>query len=152
MAATEATILSGVAPPWQTDDVGLQHGLGSSLISNQTFIVTGHGHDISGTADEFQYLYRTWSGDAEMVARIANLVNTLNPADGSAKSGVMFRQSLAPDAANSFTFLSLSNGAGFQTRPTVGADTTAIAGPAGGQNWLKLVRARDAFYSYVSSD
>ena len=154
MAATEAGVTSQVVPPWQNDDIGPQHGLGNVQISNGAFTVTGHGSyrcDIYGAADDFHYVYQSWSGDGEIIALVANLVDTQNPADSWAKSGVMFRQSLAPGAPNAFTLLTVQHGAAFQSRVSPGADTTYLTGPAG-QNWLRLVRSNDVFTSYVSTD
>ncbi len=59
-----------------------------------TFTIRASGADISGTANEFEFVHQTLDGDGEIVARVASIANT----NAWAKAGVMIRAS--PDAGS----------------------------------------------------
>src|SRR5207253_11232564 len=86
--SADATIVA--RPPtvpvgWASQRVGT--GAGDSSVWGSTFTLTNAGQDIWGTADAFQYVWRTLNGDARIVARVASL----QAANSFAKAGVMFR-------------------------------------------------------------
>jgi hypothetical protein len=71
---------------------------GGSGRTRNNFQVRGSGGDVWAEADSFHFLSRTVTGDAEIVARLANFERT----NGDAKAGVMFRDGMTPDARNVF--------------------------------------------------
>ena len=136
---------------WSDADIGAVNlaGNASCSFASGTYTVTGAGADIWNNADAFHFVYVPWSGDGTLVARVSDLTGT----DGWAKAGVMFRNSLAPEAMNSYAALSYSNGATFQNRSvTAGSSTNNILTPATAPFWVKLTRAANTFKGYASPD
>jgi len=78
---------------WAQKDIGrMTSGGGASYakVGNSTFVVSGHGRDIGGTADSFGFAYTSVTNNFTFTARL--LVN------GSVKVGLMMRESLATDS------------------------------------------------------
>ncbi|MCX5644095.1 MAG: PA14 domain-containing protein [Phycisphaerae bacterium] len=174
---------SNNAPPYAsqvelaTDPNWLQYGLTDLLVKftgragpsattgvvydNGTYKVTGAGTDIWGTSDQFQYVYKTLTGDSTIIARV---VSNGTGANGWAKGGVMVRQSLAGNSASAYVGVTGSsangNGACFQNRATAGLDmgandATSNATPAAPINppyWVKLERKGNDFSGSISPD
>ena len=136
-------------PPWTSQDVGAVSIPGSSSFAAGVFTVSGSGPDIDLTADAFQYAYQTLDGDGQIVARVVSLQNT----DPWAKAGVMFRESLAADSAEVMLAVTAGNGLSFQWRPSSGALTNAMPGPAvSAPYWIRLVRSGNTFTGLSSVD
>jgi len=118
-----------------------------------TYSITGSGADIWGTSDQFHYAYRELTGDATMIARVADNGSGTNE---WAKGGVMIRQSL--DAGSNHTFMPITagggNGASFQGRSEADASSwnndsgEAVAPPY----WVKLERVGNDFSGFISPD
>jgi regulation of enolase protein 1 (concanavalin A-like superfamily) len=144
----------GTNPPggttvWTAAPIG-NPASSSATIGAAAISATVASSDIWGTADSFGFVYQPWSGDGEIVTRVDGLTNT----HSWAKAGVMFRQSLAPGAANAFVFLTPSVGAVFQHRATDGgssATATHSWGPSA-PYWLRLVRSGNVFSAYASAN
>jgi len=136
---------------WTGADIGSPGQAGSRTISGSTFTVNGSGADIFSTSDSFYYLSQSYSGDAQLTARIVSQDRT----DPWAKAGVMVRASTAANAANAFLCATPLNGLPFQTRATNGA---ATAGNGGGTTaftapyWVRLTRSGNVFTSFRSTD
>ncbi|TET84182.1 MAG: hypothetical protein E3J37_04165, partial [Anaerolineales bacterium] len=118
-----------------------------------TYTITGSGTDIWGTSDEFHYGYRELTGDAVMVARVADNGSGTNE---WAKGGVMIRQSL--DAGSTHRYMPITggggNGASFQGRPvadgsSVNVDSGEVVAPP---YWVKLERVGNDFSGSISPD
>ncbi len=118
-----------------------------------TYTITGSGADIWGTSDEFHYAYRELTGDAVMVARVADNGSGTNE---WAKGGVMIRQSL--DAGSTHRYMPITggggNGASFQGRPvaddsSVNVDSGEVVAPP---YWVKLERVGNDFSGSISPD
>ena len=135
--------------PWLDQDIGSVGTLGSATFSAGTFTVKGAGSDIFLAADEFHFVYRTLSGDGQIVARVATQQNT----DGWAKAGVMIRETLTASSAHAMTVITPGAGVSFQWRSVAGGGSTSqtIAGPTAPQ-WLKIVRSGNSFTGSYSSD
>ncbi|MQA28878.1 MAG: hypothetical protein GEU82_03430 [Luteitalea sp.] len=135
--------------PWATADIGAPTVAGSAAHSNGTFTVAGGGMDIWGNTDQFRFVYRTITGDGEIVARVASLTNP----DGWAKAGVMIREQLTSDSSHAFALVTPSNGVAFQRRPDLGGITHHTAGGFdAAPYWLKIARAGSTFSAYQSTD
>lgn len=116
-----------------------------------TYTVSGAGVNIWGTADEFQYAYRTMTGDGQIVARI----DAMTSPHHFAKAGLMMRDTLAANSAQVMATLTGSEGTGIYYRTTAGSSSanslvgdTAQRAPM----WLKLVRQGSTFTSFKSTD
>jgi regulation of enolase protein 1 (concanavalin A-like superfamily) len=140
---------TGVPAPWVDQDIGATGLAGSATYGSGTFTIKASGADISGANDAFHYVYQAISGDTTIVARVATLLNT----HAWAKSGVMIRETLAPNSKNAMMAITTGNGFTFQRRVTTGGSTSATSGGAGtAPKWLKLVRAGDTLTGFQSAD
>jgi hypothetical protein len=134
--------------PWTNQDVGSTGLAGSASYSNGTFTVSGAGSDIWGTADSFQFVNQTVSGDMTIVARIVNMGNT----NQWAKGGIMLRESTASNAANVILDQTPSGTIEFLERSPAGSATFGIANASlGFPTWLRLVRTGNSVTASVSS-
>jgi titin len=132
---------------WTSVDIGAVAEAGSSSDSGGGIVVRGSGADVWDAADEFRFVYRSWSGDGDLVARVAAMDNT----DGWAKAGLMFRDGTGAGAANAFLALSPGGAAQFQQRSAAGSTTGAVAARWSAPSWLKLTRRGNVFTAYVSA-
>jgi glucose/arabinose dehydrogenase len=140
---------SPLPSPWLTEDIGTVGVAGSASYSSNTFTVKGSGDDIWGIEDSFRYVYRPFSGNNEIIARVVGLGNT----DPWAKAGLMIRETLNPDSRHASIYLTPENGVAFQRRATTGGSSTHTAGSqVTGPYWVRLVRNGSSFTAYESAD
>lgn len=140
---------TGLPSPYSHADIGAQSLTGSASYANGTFTLEGAGNDIWGTNDQFLYVYRTLSGDGEIVARVNSISNT-NP---WAKAGVMIRETLAANARHAMIAVTPSNGVAFQNRSATGGTSSHTAGSTStAPHWLRLVRSGSILTAYESPD
>jgi regulation of enolase protein 1 (concanavalin A-like superfamily) len=136
--------------PWTNQDVGAVGAIGNATSDGQTFTIAGAGATgVWGNADTFHFVFRTLSGDGQIVARLTGLQNT----NAFAKAGIMMRDGLSPGAKNvildvrpttDVEFMQRSSGGG----PTVFYATVNAPPPA----WLRLVRSGGTISASVSAD
>jgi len=140
---------AGLPSPWSNQDVGSVGIAGSSSFSSGVFTVKGAGGDIWGAADAFQFAYQAFSGDGQIVARVASTQNT----NSNAKAGLMFRGNLTAGSAHVMIDVEPNGNIEFMTRSTSGGQTSWLAGatdPA--PVWLKLVRSGTSITGFASAD
>lgn len=136
---------------WSGSSVGGPTIPGASCYDNSTYTVSCSGAGIGGTADQFQFAYKSVSGDDEFFGRITSL------SGGSAneKAGIMIRQGLNPGDPNAFVGLS-SSGALFQYRTVSGGPTTVVSSPQGQgitpPYYVRLTKAGTVYTPYISPD
>ncbi|HEV2695208.1 MAG TPA: hypothetical protein VG347_20105 [Verrucomicrobiae bacterium] len=142
-------------PPWITSDIGAVGTVGSATYLNGTFTLKGSGADIWVAPDEFRYVYYavTNNGPAtsgcQLIARVATLQNT----DGSAKAGVMIRETLDPSSA--FAMVNVkpgSNGFEFITRTNGGSPVQNGGDNGSVPQWVEITRTNNAFNAYYSAN
>jgi len=135
---------------WSNQDIGAVAATGSfSNDSNGTFYVNASGADIFGTADEFHFVYRPITGNAEIVARV--LATPTN--DPFSKALIMFRESTNATARECSIGMTRDNGPTFQYRTSTGGSTTSyrpVVLPS--PMWERLVRVGNIFTGYRSTD
>ncbi|MDQ1537563.1 MAG: hypothetical protein QOE58_1956, partial [Actinomycetota bacterium] len=123
----------------------------SSIFASNAYTEVGNGTDINGTSDQFHYLYKSWTGNGTIIARLTSLTNT----SIYAKAGVMFRESSAAGSAYARMDVKPVSGDGSEWgyRSSTGGATTQ-AGTAGIQPtyWVKLVRSGNTFTGYNAPD
>lgn len=146
--------LGGQANPgntWSGADIGGPTIAGSNTIAGTVRTLNGSGADIAGTSDQFYFLSQSYSGDAQLTARVVSQDET----DSAAKAGVMVRASLAPEAENAFTAITPRVGLPFQTRESAAATTvstntgtTKFTAPY----WLRLTRTGNSFSCFRSTN
>ena len=147
--ATFRPIAPTLPAAWLSRDIGTVGVPGSSAESGGTFTVRGAGADVWGTADAFQYGYRTMEGNGTIVARVASVSGS----DGWTKVGVMMRASIDAGAAHAFMIVSRGRGLAFQRRTANGGITTHTDGGTGtAARWVRLTRAGNIVTASVSPD
>ena len=151
-AATFDNVSAVALPsPWQSADVGTVGAAGSAVAAGSVFTVSGSGADIWGAADEFRFVYQSFTGDCDLRARVTSQTNT----NAWAKAGVMIRNGTAANAAHAMIVATPGNGFAFQYRSTAGGTSTNVAGPAlntAPNNWVRLVRTGNSFTAYTSAN
>lgn len=134
---------------WRSDDVGSPDLSGSSRFENGTWVVTGAGENIWGSADEFQYAHKYVNGDVEMIARVDSMDNT----HAWAKGGLMVRSGLGESAPFAAVYNTPGNGVMFEWRSYYrGAPKSVTVDVPAGPIWLKLVRRGNSFAAYYATD
>ena len=134
--------------PWEQVQIGSPNIEGWAWSFNDTITVNAAGSNISGNSDEGYFVYQSFSGDGEIIAK----VKSLESASGDDKAGIMFREDLSDDAKNVFLMIK-PNQLRLQYRDNDGNNTGYSA-----QNnysapvWLKLVRSGYIFSAYYSYD
>lgn len=136
---------------WAQQDIGSVTSSGSASYANagsNTFVLSGNGSDIGGTADSFSFAYVSVTNDFTFTARV--LIN------GSVKVGLMMRETLA---ANSRALALTVGETGaremkFWTRSTTGGSMTTQTGNDYSYTpvWVRLKRAGNVFTASQSSD
>jgi hypothetical protein len=152
---------AGAAPPPRMDEVtiGDDTPAGSSDYdeATQTLQVTGDGHDIWDTADDFHFVYKEWSGDCELIARVVSFPDGPNTWQ---KAGVMVRQDLSAGSQDVYMVITgnsdgaAGNGASFQWRDTAngGCGNSDSASVVTEPYYVRLVRTGNSFAGYQSPD
>ncbi len=158
--------MATIPAPWKGEDIGTVGQPGGSGRTRKNFQVKGSGGDIWNEADQFHFLHRPITGDAEIVARLASAER----ANADTKAGLMFREGVAPDARNVFMLAFPSQTAAngtvsgkgtrlqFRDKRTdnlTGFVDLGMARPGildAPPLWLKLVRKGTLFEGFVSFD
>jgi hypothetical protein len=149
--------------PWVEADVGSPTPAGSASFNGTTWTVTGAGLEVYNKTDQFHYVPQLFTGDCTITARVATEQNT----NQWAKVGIMFRETLAPDSAYSFLFITpdqspvgtataADRGVLFEYRATTGnnadAQQTSAEAALIPPHWLRIVRTGNTFTASRSSD
>jgi hypothetical protein len=137
--------------PWTCADIGAPTPAGSQSFdpNGGVWTIMAGGADITGTADQFRYVWQTLPGDGSVVAHVATQSST----SPGAKAGVMLRASTDPGAPNYALVVSPAQGIKVQLRKTLGGNTSKLANPTGTTPaWLKITRSGNTFTAYTSPD
>lgn len=130
-------------------------GSGQYDASRQAWTVRGEGTGIRSTADQFHFVYKTLSGDGELVARVVSIDPLL--ADWS-MAGVMIRVLLTPGSPYLFMGASANTEGGshaitFWGREGFdGAAQEVSSGAVFAPVWVKVKRTGDTFSAFSSFD
>jgi hypothetical protein len=136
-------------------DIGNTAAVGGASFANGTYTLQGSGGDIWGVNDQFQYVYKTLTGDGEIVARAVTIGNT----DFWAKGGVMIREGLDSNSKNAFM---LETPSPDHEEPVFQWRTNTTGQSADFDNhifhlqpapvWLRLVRSGNNFSGFWAHD
>jgi regulation of enolase protein 1 (concanavalin A-like superfamily) len=138
-----------VPAPWTSDDVGNTAIAGSASHASGLFTLQGSGSEIWNTADGFHFVYRTLTGDGEIIARL----DSLTRASAGTKAGVMMRDGLGPSDPNAFALVTPDRVIRLQQRRSPGWSTgSSYTGTGAAPYWVRLVRAGNKFRGYFSPD
>jgi hypothetical protein len=117
-----------------------------------TYTISASGADITGTADEFHFAYKTLTGPGSIVVKVESVQNT----NQWAKAGVMIRETLDPGSSHAMAFVTPGQGIVFEYRPTAGGNNLGAAGQQTGITapyWVKLERSiSGSFTASYSAD
>jgi regulation of enolase protein 1 (concanavalin A-like superfamily)/endonuclease/exonuclease/phosphatase family metal-dependent hydrolase len=135
---------------WVNQDVGAVGTPGSASSSGSAvWTANGAGSDIWGTADSFQFVHQTLSGDGQITARVDSLQNT----SVFAKAGVMMRDGLGAGAAHVILDIRPTGDVEFMQRSAAGGTTTFLAtASAPTPYWVRLGRASGVITASISQD
>jgi len=147
-AACEVNILpSNIPAPWKFDEI--DDDKASAVYSNGVFTIEAGGRDIWGSNDQFAFLNREAAGDHAISARIRSQTDP----DPWAKTGLMFRESTAPNSKFVMLCMTPGNGISLQWRAITGRtcnkkdfNTTNL--PV----YFKLTKEGQTFRAYMSAD
>ena len=78
-----------------------------------TYTISAGGADIGGTSDQFYFVYQPVQGDIDVAARLVSLDDSRT---GSAKAGVMIRESLTTGARHASALITAGQGYAFDRR------------------------------------
>ena len=135
--------------PWQSGDIGTPATAGVSGYKNGTFGITSTGSDIFWSNDQFHYIYRQVSGNAEIIARVVST----NKTNEWSKTGIMIRESLADNAKHSMLVKTPWHGIVNQYRTNSPGETDNFnEDTLKTVNWLKLNRTGNVITSSYSRD
>lgn len=157
MAVTTSALFAQLPAGWTSRDIGSPTAAGSAQYDKdtETWTIRGDGTGLRGTADQFQYVYKTLSGDGELAARVVSLDPLL--ADWS-MAGVMIRVMLTPGSPYIFQGMSANTDGQNHAITMWGReafDATADHESTGALTppyWVKVKRTGDTFAGYSSPD
>lgn len=112
--------------------------------------VTGSGW-IWNTSDLLGYVYTDSNGDTTLTAK----VNSVTSSPANAKSGIMFRDSLAANSMHASVVMQTNMQVSFQWRATTGGSTAyngSFVGDTTSAKWVRLVRAGNGFTASYSTN
>jgi regulation of enolase protein 1 (concanavalin A-like superfamily) len=148
---TDATTLaaSSLPAPWVQTDIGPVGVTGNASFSNGVYTLQAGGADIWSTADSFGFVYQSFSGDGQILAKVQSLQNTAPYAE----AGVMIRETLAPNSRHATLVVTAQKGVGF-VRRTASGGTSSVTTNSGitAPYWVKLIRVGNTITSYRSSN
>jgi regulation of enolase protein 1 (concanavalin A-like superfamily) len=148
-SVTGAAATTALPSGQQTRDIGTPAVAGSATYSGGTYTISGAGADISGTADQFRYVYQPLTGDVDVSARVASVQNV----DKWTKAGLMVRESLNANARHAMALITAGHGYTFQWRLDTGGLADFVSGPKGrAPTWVRLVRTGFRFEAFSSTN
>lgn len=159
--AMDGVVVSAAAPaplppvacpaPWTCADIGSPTPAGSQSLdpNTGTWTISAGGADVTGTSDQFRFVWQTLTGDGSVSVHVISQTNT----SSSAKAGIMLRTSTDPGSPCYAVFVTPGTGIKVQVRSAQGGSTSKIANPAGTvPQYLKVTRSGNTFTTYSSPD
>jgi hypothetical protein len=142
---------SSLPSPWVHSDVGGVGAAGTATCTGEVFNILGSGWDIevSGDQDEFHYVYRTLSGNGQVVTKVLSQQAT----DPWAKTGLMMRESTNKASRHAMIVVTPGGSWQFMARSATGGGRYETNG--GGVSlpyWVKLLRTNDTVRGYTSTN
>lgn len=140
-------VASTIPSPWKFDEI--KDNKASAFYDGGAFSIEAAGSDIWSGNDQFAFVNKEAGNNSYISARIISQSNS----DPWAKTGLMFRESTAPNSKFVMICVTLVNGISLQWRETTGGtcskkDFKAITLPS----FLKLSQTGSTFSAYKSAD
>ncbi|MGA2245783.1 MAG: lamin tail domain-containing protein [Verrucomicrobiota bacterium] len=140
-----------VASAFETLSVGNPPEAGGQVVGTNGLTITSSGSAIGGASDQFQFGWKTVSGNFDLTVRVASL----GLSDTWSKAGLMARETLAPGGRFAASLATpVINGCFFEWRDPAGsASQTSGNFPDNYPNtWLRLSRVGNLFSGFASYD
>ena len=116
--------LNGTLPsPWTGGDVGTVSAAGKAGSASNVFDLCGYGAGLTASADSFQFVRQTLSGDGTLTARLTSL----DAATATARAGLMVRESTAANAKYAALYVDGANAKAFVNRGGTVAPAAAVS-------------------------
>jgi hypothetical protein len=112
------------------------------------FTIRASGWGAWGPEDSIHYVFRSFSGDGQIIARLAHV----DESHGKMAASVMFRESLAPDAPMAGATLHPNGEVRLSRRVPREAPDFARSEDVAPYRWMRLTRRGQAFTAYRSTD
>lgn len=137
-------------PEWTARDIGIMTNAGYGNFLNDVFTLKGSGAGITGAADQFQYVFQPWIGDAVITARLLSQSNT----HAWAESGVMIRETTNTNSRFVGVLLTPSSGLVLQYRSVPGGNVATPVTISGitAPYWVRLARYGNTLTGYRSAN
>ena len=139
----EVTTLAIKGYPY-SDIGGWAKGIALKDDSNGKIYMSGVGHDIWYTKDDFLYHYEKFSGDYTAIVNVEKMSNV----QSWSKAGIMFRKNLTPGSVHFSAMLFGTEGVGCQARD-IDSDqsfyTSPNPNPKVKTSWLRVRKAGNTF-------
>lgn len=159
-SAVEGPMLAVTATPIDVPELfgvdirpGIYPGVALRDAATDTITLRGSGNDIFGGLDECYFMGKSVAQDTEVTVKLNQLPSAAN---GEAKAGIMFRESLRPEARNVMFWVSPTNGARFQYRRDYGGGTlrgfSIAPGDLKAPLWIRVTRRGQSFTASYSTD
>jgi hypothetical protein len=147
---TDMMWVDDTSAAWSAANIGNPTTAGSQSFdpSSGTWTVQGSGSDISGTTDQFHFVWRTLPDGAGAAALVTSQTDT----DPSAKAAVMVRATMDPSSPCHAAFVTPGDGIVIRDRATQGGTTTTVANPAGAAPAYLWVRGSGGTFTTFESD
>jgi len=138
---------SNIPAPWKLNDI--KDDKASANYEDGVYSIEGGGADIWGASDQFAFLNREVVKDNYISTRVLSQTNT----DPWAKTGLMIRESVAPNSIFVMLCVTPGNGVSLQWRDITGGicnkkDFSSTSFPI----FLKLLKNSSIFSAYKSVD
>ena len=144
---------STLPSPWLVGNVGTVGTPASASYANGVFTLDAGGSELWAGSDSFGCVYRSWTGDGDLITRVATV--TLPSGAVYASGGIMFRDGLTANAMHASIIIGTDGKLKFRRRKAVGG-TTLSDGPSAGTTsiprWLRLSRRGSTFSAFYSQD
>lgn len=138
---------SNIPAPWKFYEI--RNEKASATYENGTFSIESAGSDIWGSLDQFALVSIDTSGNTSISARVISQTNT----DPWAKSGLMIRESSAPNSAFVMLCATPGNGLALQWRENTAEQCGNLGlGSFALPVYLKLSKSGSIYRAYKSSD
>ncbi len=137
--------------PLASGNVGVSPAGGTAVLtSGVAYDVTAGGEDISGTADEFRYVYRQQTGDFDVKVQIAGIAGS----QASAKAGLMARDGLTAGGRHVSALATKSSSYRFLRRTAAGGTTaaTSVSAVSPPNTWVRLRRVGNTFTTFYGTN
>jgi alpha-galactosidase len=138
---------ASIPVPWKLNDI--KDDKASADYDNGVFSIEGGGSDIWNATDQFAFLNQEGDHDAFISARVVSQTNT----DQWAKTGLMFRESIAPNSKFVMIGMTPGNGVTLQWRDSTGGSCNKKDFKSTGLPLsFKLLKNGSTFNAYKSVD